>query len=234
MTQDEWEDTIHRRLGKPSGDDFPADLLVESVNAALREYGKFRGPQVLLTLDATADEPLYVLPDDVLLVLDVFWNLSTGEAGLFDPMRVLVQDVEGSGMGGGSVLFNPSLLTAFYSRLESFHDHFEGAWEVVPGPTGAGANVWLDPPPTTTGEKVYVLCRKTMPITQVLIADEEAFVHAALWKAYEMRAGALLPVSSASIGGGSWTFGGKNLVDMADRMKKTFQNMMPQAAGIHR
>lgn len=235
MNQGEWEALTRTRLGSPSTSDFPAELVAEAVLGALREYGRYIGPRALTELASVKDQPNYPVPAGAVLVIDVFWNLGGGPAiDLFDPEWLLVQGLQLSPGVGFDLVENPSLLVAFYQKLEGLHRRFEGRWEATPGPTGSGQELWLEPPPTTTDDKIWVLYRKALTVGQVPARDEETFLSACLWKAYDMRGNRLSVVTSTSVGGGSVNFGGEIFNKKAEAARKEFMARMPPVPTIVR
>lgn len=235
MNQGEWEALTRTRLGSPSISDFPSALVTEAVSGALREYGRYIGPRALTELASVKDKPNYPVPTGTVLVLDVFWNLGgSPTVNPFDLEWLLVQGLQPSPGVGFDLVETPSLLVAFYQKLESLKRRFEGRWEVTPGPTGSGQEFWLEPPPTTTGDKIWVLYRKAITVDQVPARDEETFLSACLWKAYDMRGNRLSVVTSTSVGGGSVTFGGEIFNKKAEAARKEFMARMPQMPTIVR
>lgn len=229
MNQAAWEARLRIRLGQPSLNDVSAELVVEAVLAGLREYGKYKGPEVPWSAPSVKDQATYTLPPDCLFVLDAWWNLGAAQAtDPFDVERILLQDLQFASVGGGgSLVESPSLLTRWYQQREALHQRFEGRWQMTVAPTGGGPQLYVEPPTSSDGDTVYVLYRKTLGFEHVTVSDEEPFMDACLWKACEMRSQALSVVSSINAGGGSMQFGGKAFEEKAEQHKKRFIARMP-------
>jgi len=236
MTQDAWETQLRIRLGSPSSDDVLPETVVLSVLSALKEYGKYKGPELLWFATTTKDTASYTLPSDCLWVLGAWWNVgSTQAADPFNVEQTMLRELDwGSADGGGALLANPSLLTRWYQQVDSLRHRFDGTWQMVPAPTGGGPQIYLEPPTENDDDKLWVLYRKVLGFEHILAVDEEPFMDACLWKACDMRSQGLSVVSSASLGGGSMQFGGKAFEEKAEAYRGRFLNRMPPMASVIR
>jgi len=236
MDQTGWEDALRVRLGVPTTDDVPASITTASVIAALKEYGKHKGPEILWSTPTTKDQATYPLPSDCLWVLDAWWNIGSIQAAdPFDMERILLQHLQFSSIsGGGSLVESPSLLTRWYQQMESLRRRFEGRWQMMPGPTGGSVDLYLEPPTEGDNDKLWVLYRKILSFLHVLVVDEEPFMDACLWKASEIRSQGLSVVSSVNLGGGSMQFGGKDFAEKAEMHRKRFRGRMPPMSPVIR
>lgn len=235
LTGAEWEVSIRVRLGSPSTEDVPGALIEEAISAALREYGRYKGPEILWQTQTVKNQAAYPLPGDCQRVLDAWWNTSAALAtDPFDVERLLIQDLRFS-TGGGSFVESPSLLTRFYSQLEALKQRFDGRWQMVAAPTGGGVVISLEPPTDSDGAWLWVLYRPILTLNHILVTDEESFMDACLWKACEMRSMRLSVVTSLSgAGGGSMQFGGKAFEEKAGAYRQRFLNQMPPALPVVR
>lgn len=229
MNQHTWEAQLRIRLGSPSTTDVLPEATTLSVMAALKEYGKYKGPELIWSASTTKDKSTYTLPSDCLWVLDAWWNMgSTQATDPFNMDRLMLQHFDyASASGGGSLLESPSLLTRWYQQVESLRKRFEGRWQMTSAPTGGGPEIYLEPPTESDNDTLWVLYRKVLGLEHVLASDEEPFMDACLWKACEIRSQGLSVVSSASLGGGSMQFGGKAFEEKAEQHRSRFINRMP-------
>ena len=216
MTQSEALRALRLRQGGPDAADVPEAWLEEGLASALRLYARHRGRVAVAALDGVADEPVYAVPGAV-AVLEAHWNIqaSPAEPDPFAADTLLFQPERDAG-AGLSLWDSPSLLAIWYQKLRAARERFRGEWEAMPAPTGGGLEVRLMPPPTTTGDKVYVVYRAGVEdVNRVPERDIDALLDAAAAVVFESRATRAAVVESVSFGGASLKFGVDKLRDLA-------------------
>jgi hypothetical protein len=219
VAQTDFETRVRVRNGSPSVEDVPATAVTEAVNAALREYGKHRGPQKIAVMQTVVDQQEYALLPELVTVNDVIWGQDVDVRGDVFLQREVFSPFDS--LAGLDTFQSPSLLNIVYQQMEDFRKQFEGKWEVFDGPTGGALWLRLSPPPSTV-QHMAVIGKLASTLANVPERDAELLMDGCLWKLSEMRGAGASCIESASFGGGSLRFGTKNFVEAATKYGDRF------------
>jgi len=219
VTQTDFETRVRVRAGSPPVEDVPAAAVTEAVNAALREYGKHRGPQKIVVMQTVVDQQEYALVPELVTVDDVIWGQDVDVRGDVFLQREVFSPFDS--LAGLDTFQSPSLLNIIYQQMEDYRKQFEGIWEQFDSPTGGALYIRLSPPPASV-QKMAVFGKLASTIANVPERDSEVLMYACLWKLNDIRAIGGSSIESASFGGGSLSFGTKNFVDAQKRYEERF------------
>lgn len=221
IDQAAFEARVRLRAGNPSVIDVVPAMLTEAVDAALREYGKYRGPQTMQMMRTVAERQDYLLDEAFARVEEIVWGDDVDvrgdiflRSGAFSPFESLA---------GLDTFQSPSLLNIVYQQMEDFRVQFEGKWELYDAPTGNRMWMRISPPPWTA-QNMLVIGRGLATIESVPEKDAELLMDACLWKLNEMRVESLgqVGLGSISFGGGSVNFGTQTVAESAKKYEDKF------------
>jgi hypothetical protein len=220
VIQADFETRVRVRAGSPPLEEVPTAAVTEAVNAALREYGRHRGPQTVEVMQTVVEQQEYTLPVHLVTVDEVIWGEDVDVRGDMFMMRDMASPFES--LLGLDTFKSPSLLNMLYQQLEDFRSQFAGKWEVYDAPTGGALRLRLSPPPAIA-QHLAVIGKRASTLANVPERDAELLLDGCLWKLSEMRGNGGSGIASASFGGGSLSFGTKHFLDAAQRYEERFR-----------
>jgi hypothetical protein len=215
-----WNTRVRVRAGNPNATDVPELLITEAVTAGLREYGKYRGPDLVVITQTAAEQQEYVAPTGFSVIHDVLWGDDVDVRGDIFLRENAVQPFEY--LEGHDIFKSPSLPLLVYQQLEAYRTRFGGRFDVYDAPTG-GLMIRLSPPPWSV-QKMAIMGRGFSTLQNVPDHDQEILMAACLWKLNTMRHEGSAAIQSISTGGGSITFGTQNYQTLSEKHEKAFKS----------
>jgi hypothetical protein len=172
--------------------ELPQPVLDEAISSALIEFGKHRTNTVHNLMPITAQTIDYPFPSDVEEITDVFYA-PTSILGNMSFEEEVLMAIQGNVINidfGGNIFENPSLVSIWFSKMNSFRENLGlPGWRVLDDPVN-GRMIRLGDIPSNAGTAYYE-GKGPWTINKIYATDQEAFQKACMWKTAEWRANRL-------------------------------------------